>query len=608
MIRDYFSINVNTKKRNMKHIRNFENFKNNRNTLHDTQENFYYNKGKACGKSIFEMELIGEGYSEQAISTINVRRIDTRIIDGLYEYLSTGKQNGIDLLTEEIAGIKLPGIKDMYSKVSGIVDKGIAIGKSAIGSFGDFLKNIGNIVKNLFEKIKAFFKKVWELFKPNVVTACGVISKTVGGGSPEKMKKVVDTISGEKGQSEFNALYEDLSGIGAKFASGNIGNMSPDAEQHLKDEAGEYKGVEGDVEIEKLMQESIERKGTVRKIFYSIKGFISEGGTIEEMEKMFEAGEADKAVLKEGDEVTYTSKEGNKITKKIVRIEGDNAVFTDKEGKEFTKKVSDLKKTEGLGKKMVHGFVGEEPEKKGVFGWLVEAVGFVFSPLAKMKEYAIKGGTNGILTMISAMKRGAKNAFKFVLMGVVAGLVYHIVHGMMSLTGAGHEEKPVAKETEDKETEDKEGQPAENELSEEEKIAANAIKSAGSAPTTKAPIADTIAAPKMKFKLNKESLEFLLEGAVLDINKPSKYTSFFKDMGSSAVPVAGSLVVAAISNFFPLVHTILEVILVGIGIFELVGTMCKLDWVAKKGLKVCKVRHDIHHFLEGSISGKKFKV
>jgi hypothetical protein len=564
----------------MKHVRNFESFKSNRNgVVTESQQNYYYKKGKACQKSIFEMELISEGYSAEIIGAINesysLRKIDTRIVDCLFEYLTTGNQNGLELLTEEIGGMKLPSIGDMYKGVSGLVDKGISIGKSAIQSFGNFLKNIGNIIKNLFEKIKVFFKKLWEMFKPNVIAACGIIAKSVSGGSPEKMKAAVDTISSDQGQNEFDALFADLSAVGAKFKSGNVGNMSPDAEQHLKDEAEEYKGITDDAEIDKLMQESVERKSTVGKIFYSIKGFISEGGTIEEMEKVFEAEEA-KVELKEGDEVTYTNKDGKEVSKKILRIEGDNVVMQLKDGGEFTKKMSEVKKSEGIGKKVLHGFVGEEPEKKGIFGWLVEAVGFVFNPLAKLKEIAIKGGTNGMLTMISSIKRGIKGAFKFVVMGVIAGLVYHIVHGIMALAGGhgeGHEEHKEGHE---------EGEGVDIEGG-EEKAAAPA------------------ATPKINLK--KESLEFLLESGTVDVNKFTKYTSFFKELPSALLPTVGGLLVAALSKFFPIVHTILEIILVAIGTFELVGAMCKLDWVAKKGLKVCKVQHDVHHFLEGAVSG-----
>jgi len=566
----------------MKHIRNFQSFKSSRNAA-ATEGQYYYRKGKSIGRSIFEMELVSEGYSSAAVAAIDeaypLSKIDRRIIDCLFEFLSTGKESGIELLTEELGGIKLPGLKDMYGKVAGAFDKGIEIGKSVIGSIGSFLKNIGNIVKNLFEKIKAFFRKVWELFKPQAVAACGVIKKAVGGGSAEKMGEAVETVSSEQGQAEFGALSEDLSGVAAKFKSGNVGNLSPEAEEHLRGEAEDYEGVADDAEIERLMNESFERKSVVSKIFYSMKGYLSEGGSIAEMQKLFEA-EEQKAEFKEGDKASYINKDGEEMVKSILRIEGEEAVFQAKDGSEFTKKISDLKKpAEGLGKKVAHGFIGEEPEKKGVFGWLVEAVGFIFNPLAKLKEIAIKGGTNGILTMISAMKRGAKNAFKFVVMGAIAGLVYHIVHGIMALAGEEGHGEAQGEEAQAPDAAEKKG------------------PKAPAAPAVAA--ANPNAAAKPKINLNKESYEFIMESESVDTSKHTKFTGFMNDLKDSAGPIVGGFVLSALSHFFPIVHTILEVILVAIGIFELVGAMCKLEWVAKKGLKVCKLQHDAHHFLEG---------
>ena len=42
--------------------------------------------------------------------------------------------------------------------------------------------------------------------------------------------------------------------------------------------------------------------------------------------------------------------------------------------------------------------------------------------------------------MISALARGLKNMAKYIVIGVIAGLVYHIVHGLMKLAGGGHPE------------------------------------------------------------------------------------------------------------------------------------------------------------------------
>lgn len=567
----------NMKLNNMKHVRNFEQFKQTRNKLESLT---YYQKGKSSDKTIIELYLLSEGQDCQNINFLkenySLSKIDQRIIDGVFEYLKTGKETSISLLTEEleVLGLKVPSLGDMWSGVKNVVDKGVQIGKTAIKSFGDFIKNIGSIIKGLFEKIKVFFKKVWELFKPQVIKAGALINKAVMTGKEDKMTKAVETISSPQGQKETDALTEDLKGVIAKFSSGNIGNMTPEAEEHLKDEAGEYKDVKDPSEIEQLMKDSynfIERKNTVSKLFFSIKGYLQEGGTINEMyTAIFEAEEKEKEKeeLKEGDDATYTNKKGEKVTKTIIRIEGENAVFKTKDGEEFTKPLSEVEKAEGLAKKIAGGFVNEQ----GVFGWLVEAVGFVFSPLTKLKEIMFKGGTNGILTVISGIKRGMKNAFKYVVIGVVVGLVYHIVHGLMVLTGEGGGESTEGK------------------------------------PEIESGAASTAPEVKPKFNLKKESIELLLEAEgdvpAVDVKKPTKYTEFLKDAKGIIAPAVGGMVFAALSHFFPVVKYILEAILVTIGLFELVGALCKLEWVKKKNLKVCKVQHSAHHWLESKVEGK----
>jgi hypothetical protein len=571
----------------MKHIRNFEGFKEKRKNqvVSENVTNYYYKLGKSCNKSIFEMELVSEGYSIEFVNSINeslqFSKIDNKIIDCVWEYLQEGTETKLDLLTEELTvfGKQLPSLGDMYKGVTNLVDKGIEIGKSAIGSFKDFIKNIGNIVKNLFSKIKAFFVKVWESFKPKLTAAMGVIKKAVGGdGSTEKMKGAIDAMSSDGGQKEISSLSEDLSKVCGKFSSGNVGNMSEESAKHLQDEAGEYKGMEGDADIEKLMQESLERKASVGKIYYSIKGFLSEGGKIDELDAVFESEET-KVELKEGDKVTYTNKDGIEVTKSILRVDGDNAVFkSDKDGSEFTKPISDLKKSDSIGKKILSGFVGAEPEKKGVFGWLVEAVGFVFNPLVKLKETLIKGGANGICMTISAIARGLKNMAKYIIIGVIAGLVYHIVHGLMTLTGGGHGEGGEGHE--------------------------EAVE--GAADAAKGGVTNATAKATSKINLAKESLIINESGDALsvDMSKNSSHTSgIFDTVKKMALPVVGGLLMAALSHFFPIVHTILEAILISIGIFELVGAVCQIGSIKSKNLKVCTLQHKAHHFIEGGVGG-----
>ena len=159
----------------MKHIRNYEKFRESRNqsTISENSNNeYYYNLGKKSNKSIFELELLSEGYSKDIVGLVNenlsLSKIDNRIIDCVWEYLNQGTEKKLDLLTEELTifGKKLPTLGDMYNGVTNIVDKGIEIGKSVVKSFKDFLSNIGNIIKSLFTKIKNFFVKVKSLETP----------------------------------------------------------------------------------------------------------------------------------------------------------------------------------------------------------------------------------------------------------------------------------------------------------------------------------------------------------------------------------------------------------------------------------------------------------
>lgn len=582
-----------------RHIRGFESFKNSRAAAQAAPiaEGYYYSKGKASRRSLLEMALISEGYSTDHVSAINegysLHKIDSRIIDCLYEYASKGTTEGLEMLTEEIS-LK-QGFKNVYGKVSGAIDKGIEIGKNVITSFGNFLKSIGDVIKSLFGKIKAFFMKIWELFKPKAIAACAVIKKAVGGGNPAKMGKAIETISSEQGQTEIDSLSKDISALVAKFKTGDVGNTSPDTEEKLKGEAEEYKGVVDDQEIENLMKESVERKGILKRIYYMTKGFMSEGGTIAEMEKVFEAEEKKEWSAKEGEAASYMSKNDGEQTKKIVRIEGDNAVFLGKDGKEFTKPVADLKKPkEGMGEKLLQGFVGEEPEKKGIFGWLVEAVGAIVGWQAKLIELMYRGGTNGILTLVSALvKKSWKNATKFVVLGVVAGLVYHIIHGIGEILGGHEEGHGEGEHKEGAEGQGKEGVEVEAPEAPEKKVVAPADATAVKPPST--------------INLKKESLERIFEdaGVALDPKKKSKWTEFLNwdTLTKTMTPIVGSVLVSALSAVF-MPHKLMEGILVAIGVFELVGALCKLDWVAKKGLKVCKAQHSVHHWLEGAVGGK----
>ena len=56
----------------------------------------------------------------------------------------------------------------------------------------------------------------------------------------------------------------------------------------MADEAGEYKDVEDTSDIEKLIADSFqfERKNTLKKVYLSLKGYLSEGNSLIQLAKL----------------------------------------------------------------------------------------------------------------------------------------------------------------------------------------------------------------------------------------------------------------------------------------------------------------------------------
>ena len=409
------------------------------------------------------------------------------------------------------------------------------------------------------------------MFKPKIIAAAQSIKKSVSGAAGAGLDSLSSLVKEKGTETEIGELSKDVSGAVGKFSTGSVGNMSPDAEKHLTDEAGEYKDVEDTSDIEKLIADSFqfEKKTILKKVYLSLKGYLSEGNSLTELSsKLNEADE-----FKQGDKVKYTNKQGEEVEKEITRVEGENAFFTAKDGSEFSKKIAELSKNKS----------GEEGDKgsskKGMFGWICEAVGFVLSPLSKLKELAIKAGANGIAMGISSLARGFGKHHKYIIIGTICGLVYHIVHGALEvIEHFSHEAHSTGHDT--KETETPGVQDAAGDTAEKTK------EVIGAKNTTK-PIVN----------MKKESMIF--EGAVVDLTKGSKFTDFLSSSKEILIPVAGGLLVSALLSFFPTIKIILEMILVSIGVFELVGALCEASETLKS-TSVCSLHHSAERFLGGS--------
>lgn len=533
----------------MKYIKNYKSFKGYKNS-EPVSENYYYSIGKKTQKTILECGLISEGVSIEGVKLLNesidFKKIDNQIVDAIWKSLSN---NSNELVLE--------GWRDIIDGAKNLWDKGVEIGKTVFKSFKDFIGKIGDVIKTIFGKIKAFFSKIWELFKPKVMGATKSVKDAVSGAAGAGLDSLSSLVKDKSTETEINELSKDVSAAVGKFSTGSVGNMSPDAEKHLADEAEEYKDVEDTSDIEKLITDSFqfEKKTILKKVYLSLKGYLSEGNSLIDLSsKLNEADE-----FKQGDKVKYTNKQGEEVEKEILRVEGEDVFFTAKDGSEFSKKITDLSKTQATTEN------GKVETKKGMFGWICEAVGFVLSPLTKLKELAIKAGSNGIAVGISSLARGLGKHYKYIVIGTICGLVYHIVHGAMDvIEHFGHEgniEKPGAQ--------DVAGDTAEK---------AKDVMGAKVIPKT-----------TLNFTKNLKKESMIFEGAIVDLTKGSKFTDFLSNSKDILIPVAGGLLVQTLIAFFPTIKIVLEIILVSIGLFELIGSLCEVSKTLQT-TSVCKIQ------------------
>ena len=80
--------------------------------------------------------------------------------------------------------------------------------------------------------------------------------------------------------------------------------------------------------------------------------------------------------------------------------------------------------------------------------------------------------------------------------------------------------------------------------------------------------------------------------------KESKLKGLITDSAKILIPITGGVLLKALGLFSPTLTLILEMILIAIGVFELVGAVCELKPDFKDN-PVCKMQHSAHHFLAG---------
>lgn len=563
----------------MKYIRGYQNFKNNKKT--PIEENYYYKKGLKTSKSILECALISEGISYDIVNllneSVNFNKVDNQIVESIYQSLINNSDE-LELLEEGVFGNLIDGAKDLWSK-------GVEIGKTLFTSFKDFLSRIGDVIKTIFGKIKAFFIKLWEIFVPKALSIISGVSNSIKKKGKGHIGSLVSILGQSDTQSELMEADKDIQGVKARFTKGDMGNMSVDAEKHLSDEAPGYKDVTDTSEIEELIKDhfNFERKISVKKVYYSLKGYLLEGGNISDIYQSLNEGES----FNVGDKVKYLSKSGENVVKEIIKVDGDTLTFVGKDGNEFNKNIADVTKVESETKD-----TGGVKGGKGMFGWIVEGVGFILSPLAKLKEWIIKAGSNGAIKMVSGIaRRGVGNAYKYVVMGTLCGLVYHIIHAMNGVWG----HLSVEHGTEHAGTGGHESKTKEEIIGSQ--VAKDTVKEVKGLKSKKEPEEELDKASYIYESTDSDSDSFKIPN--LDPSKQeSKLKGLIGDSFKILIPVTGGVLLKALGLFSPTLSLILEMILISIGVFELVGSVCELKPDFKDN-PVCKMQHSAHHFLVG---------
>lgn len=493
----------------MKHIKSFKTFKN-------TQKS-YFQQGFTTEKSLIECILpndqmiIREGFS--------LKRLDADIIDSIY----SGVFHSEHVLNEKLGGIFKKISKNLsFKKVwDNPITKDIKIGDFVANTIKDLFSKITNIVGTLIEKIKNVLSKIWENFKPKIKPALDNIQTAIKTGTTMSLEILTKLLKDGETIKEFTELNKDINVI-EKYKTGKIGWMSEQTQKKLADEASQYKGVQGKEEIEKLMSEGLSGKNLVKKLYYSIKGYLLTEGKITDLYEVVNEK------FNEGDKVMYRNEKGNVIKAEVVSKSEDGVKIKKEDGEELT-----------IDPKRLY-----RDEKKGVLGWLYEAVGYIFTPQRKIAEIVVKHGYNGILKGVSLLNRGIDKFYNYMCLGIVASAVYFLIRGSTKLVFGGG------------------GSVGDSGVM-AGRIAKLGIKTAHSMSNKKG------------------------EEEKTDLTSPSKWTSFLENYKEILLPIAGSTLMTVLAVFLPTIRLGLEVILISLGVVQLFSEACKLEKF--KDTQVCKL-------------------
>ena len=376
----------------MRYVKNYKNFVEFKNKPQSSQKNpkfekKFYNLGKNV--SLFDVGLIRESNQTDKLilEQIGSKKLDNIIVKALHKSINL-ELKGSDSyeiyegLLGDIVNLGKRAVKAVYDTGKAIGTGIVKIGKAIYKSLADFISDCGNIFKKIWNAACQLFKWIWNtIIKqiPSFLKKIGSSFLSLGKGSIHGLATLVFSSQTE---SEGEAMKEDVSkimGFKKKLDEGEIPRVDKEEQEKIAKEKAE-EVTDPDMEADGWDEEDEDKNESVSKshikyLYQSYKGLVSKHGymTMDYINELVEQGDYQK--INEGDD----HKEGT--------------------------------------------------QKKGVVEWVVEIFGFLMSPIVKLRELAIKSGVNGSATILSSFVRGFKNAFKYIKIGAIASLCYHLYVG-----------------------------------------------------------------------------------------------------------------------------------------------------------------------------------
>lgn len=328
----------------------------------------YFDKGDSDPRTLFECILASIDNSvNESLGTMD---FDFVQIDSLLNYavIESINNKNEDTLNEVFDFVK-KSITTALDKSSEVINKGIQIGADMYTSVKDIGRKLKDVISKVFEKIKKFLSLTWDWAKTGGKKAAVKVkefaSKEIKGTVMSSLGTILEKGSAD---TEFEEAEKDIKGAANKINGKNYNLDTAAGESKLKDTITDLEDANSEDIDEVVINDLVDiTESTVDKMFTSIKGLLIEGYTLNELQ-----------------EFVNTEDELNENT----------------------------------------------DTKKGLVGWMIEAIGFALSPFSKIYELAIKSTMNGMFMIVSSVARGGiKNAYKYVIMGTLVSLAYHIIHG-----------------------------------------------------------------------------------------------------------------------------------------------------------------------------------